>query len=948
MTSPVAPLVGRHAELAELLAAAGVSGADAGGAVLLGGDAGIGKTRLLRELVERASAAGHQVLVGHCLDLGDAVISHQPFAEALRALDPDRRDALVAAHPALEPLVGGGDAADRGRLFGAVVDGLETLADAAPVLLVVEDAHWADASTRHLLGYVLARRRTDRVRLVVSFRSDDLDRRHPLRPLLAEWVRLPGVRRLDLSPLPDHDVDALLRTRAVSALAAHDVDEIVRRAAGNAFYAEELLAAGRVDGAVPESLADLVLVRLDELDESARRVVRTLACAGSPVPDVLLAAVAGLEPDELEPALRRAIDHRVVARAGETYVLRHALLAEAVRDDLLPAERRRIHAAYLAALDDDDRAGVAAERALHAAGAGDAPAAFAAHLLAADDAIRVAGHDEAAQHLEQALRLAERAPADVDVVELVLRAGRALSLAGRLVRALSFVRQHLDAHPEPGPDRDRLLLGLGELSQTAGRDDDAERLSAELLAGLPDDSPLAVRAHVLRARVLADQWRDDEALEHAERAVTLSDKLDDPATSADARAAATRVLARRTLAVDDAAGRYTELADAFRAESDVMGELRALHHRGFLRLNSSDLDGAAHDFGELHARAVATAHQWAPYGFDGRFFGALVAVLQGRWDDVLRAAALPDDAPSECRGAMCALALLVAAGRGDLPDATDLAHVESVWRDDITVPIHAGAALVDLHGDAGRVAEAIAVHDRVAHDLATTWAEPLHPSRVRAAALLLGQLAADVRRRGPGEARAHLARADELADVVRQVVDRNPPFGTEGQAWLRRFEAEHDRLRQLAGEPVDPAALAASWGAAADGFARLGQVHEAARCRARQAPALRATGDLAGAAAAVAEARAVAERLGARPLLAELDDLEGAGAARPGSSDLTPREREVLGLVSVGRSNGEIAAQLFISAKTASVHVSNILAKLGAASRTEAASIARRDGLLDA
>ncbi|WP_019143722.1 helix-turn-helix transcriptional regulator [Aeromicrobium massiliense] len=947
MTSPVAPLVGRHAELAELLAVAGVSGDDSGGAVLLGGDAGIGKTRLLRELAERASATGHQVLVGHCLDLGDAVISHQPFAEALRSLDVVRRDELVAAHPALEPLVGGGDADDRGRLFGAVVDGLETLADKAPVLLVVEDAHWADASTRHLLGYVLARRRSDRLRLVVSFRSDDLDRRHPLRPLLAEWVRLPGVRRLDLSPLPDHDVDALLRTRASSALGARDVDEIVRRAAGNAFYAEELLAAGRVDGAVPESLADLVLVRLDELDDTTRRVVRTLACAGSPVPDVLLAEVAGLGPDDLEPALRRAIDHRVVARAGETYVLRHALLAEAVRDDLLPAERRRIHAAYLTALD-GGCPGVAAERALHAAGAGDAPAAFAAHLLAADDATRVAGHDEAAQHLEQALRLVDHAPGDVDVVDLVLRAGRALSLAGRLVRSLSFVRQYLDAHPEPGADRDRLLLGLGELSQTAGRDEDAELLSAELVAGLPDDSPLAVRAHVLRARVLVDRWRDDEALEHAERAVTLSDAVGDPATSADARAAATRVLARRTLGVDDAARRYTDLAQAFRAEGDVMGELRALHHRGFLRLNSSDLDGAAHDFGELHQRAVATAHQWAPYGFDGRFFGALVAVLQGRWDDVLRAAVLSDDAPSECRGAMCALALLVLAGRGDTPDATDLAHVESVWRDDITTPIHAGAALIDLHGDAGRTSDAIAVHDRVAHDLAGPWSEPLHPSRVRAGALLLGQLAADVRRRGPGEARSHLARADELADVVRQVVDRNPPFGAEGQAWVRRFEAEHDRLRQLAGEPVDPTALAAAWGAAAEGFARLGQVHEAARCWARQAPALRAAGDVPGAVAAIAEARAIAGQLGARPLLAELADLDRPAAARPGSSDLTPREREVLGLVSLGRSNGEIAAQLFISAKTASVHVSNILAKLGAATRTEAAAIAHRDGLLDA
>jgi DNA-binding CsgD family transcriptional regulator len=490
------------------------------------------------------------------------------------------------------------------------------------------------------------------------------------------------------------------------------------------------------------------------------------------------------------------------------------------------------------------------------------------------------------------------------------------------------------------------VLALGELSQTAGRDEDAVRLSGELLDGLPDGSPLALRAHVLRARVLADAWRDDEALEHAEQAVTLSEKVDDPALRADARAAATRVLARRSLAVDDAAGRYTEVAAAFRAERDVTGELRALHHRGFLRLNASDLDAAARDFSVLHERAVATGHQWAPYGFDGRFFGALVAYLRGHWDDVLRAARLPDDAPTESRGSMTALALLVMAGRGTEPDPTDLAHVESVWRDDVTVPIHAGAALVDLHGDAGRLDDAIAVHDRVVDDLAGTWSEPLHPSRVRAAALLVGQLAADVRRRGPGEARAHLERASALAEVVHQVVDRNPPFGAEGQAWLLRLAAEHDRLRQLAGEPVDPAGLAAAWDAAAAGFERLGQVYEVARCRARQGPALRAAGAADRAATVLAAAREVAERLGARPLLAELGSGEAAGAARAGTTALTPREREVLALVALGRSNGEVAAQLFISAKTASVHVSNILAKLGASTRTEAAAIARRDGLL--
>ncbi len=248
----VVPLVGREAELAALLGAAGVAGESSARAVLVAGDAGIGKTRLLRELTARAVAAGHHVLVGHCLDLGDAVIPHQPFAEALARLEAGARDALLAAQPALAPLVEGGvDVADRGRLFAAVVAGLDVLAAQAPVLLVVEDVHWADASTRHLLGHVLARPGRADVRVVASVRTDDLDRRHPLRPVLAEWLRLPGVTRLDLAPLPDHDVDALLRARSATALDPEAVDDIVHRAAGNAFYAEELLAAGRAGGSVP-------------------------------------------------------------------------------------------------------------------------------------------------------------------------------------------------------------------------------------------------------------------------------------------------------------------------------------------------------------------------------------------------------------------------------------------------------------------------------------------------------------------------------------------------------------------------------------------------------------------------------------------------------------------------------------------------------------------------
>jgi DNA-binding CsgD family transcriptional regulator len=172
--------------------------------------------------------------------------------------------------------------------------------------------------------------------------------------------------------------------------------------------------------------------------------------------------------------------------------------------------------------------------------------------------------------------------------------------------------------------------------------------------------------------------------------------------------------------------------------------------------------------------------------------------------------------------------------------------------------------------------------------------------------------------------------------------------GPEGQAWLARTRAEHLRLRWLAGDAVEPDELVGAWTASTAAFDAYGHVYEAARSRARLATALHAVGDHAGAGREAGSALETARRLGARPLVDEVRPLADAraGAAGPGTEVLTPREAEVLALVADGASNREVGQRLFISTKTASVHVSNILAKLGARSRTEAVSLARRRGLL--
>ena len=409
------------------------------------------------------------------------------------------------------------------------------------MLLVVEDAHWADASTRHLLQFVLARRFTNPVSLVVSYRSDDLHRRHPLRAAVAEWSRLPGVRRLELEPLDDSAVGAILRSREATRLSDRGATTIIRRAAGNAFYAEELLDAGLADGALPGSLAELVLVRLDRLTDAARLVVGAVACAGGPATDTMLAEVVGLDAPRLDTALREAIDHKVLVSHGDSYAFRHALLAEAVHDDLLPGERRRLHESFLAALTRPGASGAAREVALHAEAAGDRATAFTASLSAGHDAVRVSGHDEAAGHYGRALALIDAAPDGFDVVDLLVDTVEALVASGHLREAAELLREHLAQLPESDiTGRGRLLVALGNTLYYSDADDDAVEASGLALEVVPDE-PTALRAEAeaLRARTTATVHRYDEAIEHAERAVSIGEMLDNREIVVDAQATLT-------------------------------------------------------------------------------------------------------------------------------------------------------------------------------------------------------------------------------------------------------------------------------------------------------------------------------------------------------------------------------------------------------------------------
>ncbi|MGW6062883.1 helix-turn-helix transcriptional regulator [Streptomyces sp. NPDC055189] len=981
-------------------------------ALLLGGEAGVGKTRLIEEFTAAARAEGAVVALGGCVEIGAEGLPFAPFSSALRSLRrqlPDEVDAAAADQEGelarLLPELGEAPQRRRGtdaqhdeegmaRLFELTVRLLERLAGDRPVVVALEDLHWADASTRHLLSYLFRTLRSGSLVVVATYRADDIHRRHPLRPLLAELDRLRTVRRIELPRFSKGEVARQMAGILSAEPAQSLVDDVFDRSDGNAFFVEELAVAshGGSCASLTDSLRDLLLVRVEELPEDSQRVAKIVAEGGSTVEYPLLAAVAGLAEDHLIEALRAAVGANILLPSpdGDGYRFRHSLVREAVGDDLLPGERSRISRRFATALEadpslvpDDQRATRLASYWYHAH---DAAKALPAVLRASVEARRRYAYAEQLRLLERAMELWDGAPEDVRVelrpldyaevyppcghesplnyLDLMAEAAVAGRLCGERERALKITKRAL-RELDDGHDPLRAAwfwIQRSRLTSSLARGDGwAEIATAqELVRGLP---PSEVHAEVLTNVASWGMLHNpgEETLAAARRAVEYARMVKAEEIELNARL----ILGGLLVDAGDAEHGFAEMyavRDRCVAPPGLVSRIPHIH----VNLPSV-LEGVGRSQESLQVsdQGLALCRKYGLTDTESwiQVNKAETLISLGRWDEAVEAseAARRGALSVKPRGGAAMQLAAIAVGRGDRAEAAaQMTAARAHHGSHDLMPQYALPMIATTLGIAAADPDRAAGLAAARTELEQALAKGFPPGTQRYTwPLLLAAAISEADTRGLPAAEP--GRAEAIEGIRRAAGHLPSPVPVWGahEKWVR--------AELLRAEDRD---TPADWSAAVTAFEPLDRPYDLARTRLRLAESLLATAatapgdseaDRERAADLLRQAGESAGRLGARPLaeaVAELarrarlslntDDTADTASAHLTPVDpaealgLTSRERDVLRRVAAGRSNRQIAEELFISPKTASVHVSNILAKLGVAGRGEAAALAHR------
>jgi ATP/maltotriose-dependent transcriptional regulator MalT len=927
------PIVGRAVERDAMSATYARVRAGQAQLLLVTGPAGIGKTRVVEDLCARAAEA--QVMTGESAPLTGTMLAYGPFVAALR----DHAGWLLENDSSGDMLI------RRHRLFVRVLQALADLAEQAPVLLVLEDLHWADESSRELLGFLAVRLRGQRVMVVATLRDDELGA--AARQWLAELERRPGVTRLRLPPLAPAEIAEVVADLMSAGAGADAMARVISAAEGNPLYARELASAG--PAMMPASVTDAVLAKAANVTAHARAVIDQVSAADSGLSHEVLAATIPLSETRLLAAARAAVDSGLLTPDGDGYSFPHTLLRQVIYSQILPGERRRLHrrlAEVLAGRLGSDP-GLLAQH-WHLAGCPDRAAAPA--LQAARDAVSVRAYPEAYKNYSLAIELASWLPAAGP--NLMEEAAAAASWAGDPEQAAAWAADAVAQTDATAPvDLARRLERLGRYRWETG--DPRAAVEATERAMVILEAPPASR---LQARVLAALatrllllGEPDAALPLAVRAVAVAQDTSADAIHAHALATLGIIKGQRGDLDAGLADLQTAFALGCRAGS-VEDTVRAVANRVYLLYRAGRLTEAVKVAQEGRSSAAAMGAPPAMMAVIGNNAAAAL-VASGQWAQAeLLLAELVAESATNFTRYLQLLQLELAVGRGQAEQAADLAATLRKSPDDprLTGPLH--ACLAEQALDAGDMAVAAA---EVTDGLAALAGAALAEEEIR---LLAdgARLAADLALLPPsahppdtpsGWEQLAAAFAEKAALIVAEHGEGQPDLAALGAV------VAAEEARRLGRD------TRTTWRAAAEAWRKAGWPYREAYARLREAAAAARTGRRDQAIRALAACQDLAERLQAAPLLAQAADLahrarlappaaKPARSAAPGARfDLTDRELEILARLVQGDSNRQIARALFISDRTVAVHVSRILSKLGVRNRTEAATAGTRLGL---
>jgi DNA-binding CsgD family transcriptional regulator len=942
-----------------------------GSLVLVRGEVGIGKTRLLEEFAARVAGDAH-VVRGGCVE----GVSYAPWTEALRRLlssadlvaadDLPRRVrsevARLLPHLSLDEADSSrvDESAGQHLLFEAVVEFLTYVASRTRLVLVVDDLHWVDPASSELLRYVANNLGRVPILLVVTYRAEDAA---AARDLIAQLARLAN-RQIALTPLAEDSTAEMAEILLGPDASPTDVRRIAHDADGNPLFVEELVAALGTTG-VPQTVRDLMLARFSVLDEPSRHLVRTAAVIGATAPQAWLAAAAGLDDNATRGAARAAVERGLLIAGGDgtSYDFRHALLREAVLDELLPDERVALHHAIAAALTAHPAVGVGidriAELARHWDAACDGSSALRWLVAAADQAQQRFAFEAAFDDYELALgwwESVDDAPtvAGIDHAALLLDAADAAGLAGHIGRAADLARAGLDEAYALDASRGVEAAGrVYPLLWEADRADELFEFSTTTLLPVLDHVDPAARARFLVSRVehLVAYGTPAEVREPAAQMMAALRGVNDPVL--EARAYLVSAWCYEAYGDFERVDAEYERAAAIARNANAHSMLAlVLYNHAAFKTDYPDLEGSVTLLDEVDA--LVDRFGLRRYLVVSRRRRSLALCMQGDLAGAAAAMASIDDVFTEGFDAWARATgrayVDYTAGNSDAvlsglrPDAVGAAAPR-----DSDLVIETEMLRADALAWNGDVEDARRAVDRgeaavaAEHYRETCWHGRLAMVGVRLEAdSAVGATASQ----SIGAIENAEARAAEIVTAWETAVAQLARPSPLLDAYTMGIHAEVGRLRR---EEVVARAHRA-----AEAFAMIAFPYYATYFRWREAEGVLEAGDRAAAVELLKRARAAATTHGFAGLDTAIVALARAhqlrlGPARTtvdGDEALSVRELEVLRLVVIGKSNPDIAEALFISRRTAAAHVSNILRKLDATSRVEAVSEAHRRAIV--